>query len=151
MGEEVGANMKWLAFVMALLLLVALAGCGRSAGQDFSDIKYSVTGGIAGFDQRMVISADGSFQLADRAKTVGAGRLAAKDLKALQAQVAKVRWASLAQQYVDPKVADALLETVTVTIGTKTYTVTVGTGGNPPDELKELLGQLKATYNGNRP
>ncbi|HYF93686.1 MAG TPA: hypothetical protein VD969_15840 [Symbiobacteriaceae bacterium] len=132
--------------IVALLTIVALlaAGCAsRSSGKQFRQLTYSYTGGIAGFNQSLVVTADGSFQMADRGKPGRAGRLPAAETRALRQLVDGVSWSTVDEQYVDPRVADAIFEGVTVQIGKSTYQTVVGTGGLPPAELARLLGKLK--------
>jgi len=138
-------------YLIALTLTLALlvTACGRSSGQ-FGELVYSLTGGIAGFDQRMNISGDGAVQTAERGRPGKKGKLSAADLTALREAVAKVQWASLREQYVDPKVADAMFDGVTIKIGDKTYSTVVGTGGQAPGELNQLVELLKKIAAGHR-
>lgn len=133
------------AMLLALVLVMALAaGCASQSGSKaFKDLTYSLTGGIAGFDQRLTVKADGSFQLSEKGKAEKSGKLSDQERKALQDLAAKVKWASLEAQYVDPKVADAMMDGVKVTIGEKQYETVVGTGGQAPAELSQLLARLR--------
>jgi hypothetical protein len=128
-----------------VLVLAFAAGCASQSGssKQFKDLTYSLTGGIAGFDQRIAVKADGSYQLSEKGKADRAGKLSDQERKALQDLAGKVKWAGLQAQYVDPKVADAMMEGVKVTIGEKQYETVVGTGGQAPAELSQLLAQLK--------
>jgi hypothetical protein len=137
--------------VLGLLLALSLmlgAGCtpGKSGREGFKELAYSVTGGIAGFDQQLAIGSEGSFQTAEKGKPGKSGSLTAAELKTLRDLVGKVQWAAVAERYVDPKVADALMQTVTVNVGGKQYQTTVGTGGQAPAALMELLGPLQRIY-----
>ena len=137
--------MRKMVAMLAILALLAAGCASRSSGKQFRQITYSYTGGIAGFNQSMVIAADGSFQVADRGKPGRAGRLSSAEVRALRQLVDGVTWAAVDAQYVDPRVADAIFEGVTVEIGKSTHQTVVGTGGQPPAEVGRLLGKLKQT------
>lgn len=131
---------------LALLAVVALAlaGCASgSSGKAFRQITYSYTGGVAGFDQSIAISGNGTFQVAESGKPGRTGRLETADLKALRELVGQVSWGDVTEQYIDPRVADAIVEGLSVEAGKNTYRTRVGTGGQPPAELARLLGKLK--------
>lgn len=130
--------------IWLVLLALVLTGCGASGSgkREFKSLVYTVTGGIAGLDQRLNITAGGTFQLAEKNRPAKTGTLTAAELKAVQSLVAAVNWPALEQQYVDPRVADAIFEGVTVSVGGKSYTVVAGTGGQPPAELGALLSRL---------
>ncbi|HWI60532.1 MAG TPA: hypothetical protein VNT75_01700 [Symbiobacteriaceae bacterium] len=130
---------------VALLLVAALlaAGCARTTGKQFRQIVYSYTGGVAGFNQSMVIRSDGSFELADQGKSGKKGRLSSAEVAHLRQLVNAVAWSDIQEKYIDPRVADAIMEGLTVEIGKNKYATVVGTGAQPPSELGQLMGKLK--------
>lgn len=131
--------------ILALLVVAALlaAGCARSSGKQFRQIVYSYTGGVAGFNQSMVVRGDGSFELSDQGKATKKGRLVTAEVTQLRQLVNAVAWTDLEEKYIDPRVADAIMEGLTVEIGKNQYVTVVGTGGQPPAELGQLMGKLK--------
>lgn len=137
---------------LALLLSVALvaAGCSSGSGKAFRQITYRYTGGVAGFDQSLSISANGAFQLTEAGKPDRSGRLSSDELKALRDLVGAISWGAVDEQYLDPRVADAIIEGVTVEIGKNVYQTKVGTGGQPPSELAQFLGKLKTLMDTNK-
>jgi|GEM_PF-3201652 len=135
--------------ILALIAVCALllAGCSSGAsGKQFRQIAYSYTGGIAGFDQSMAVSANGTFQIAEKGKPGRTGQISTADLKALRQLVSSINWTNVEEQYIDPRVADAIVEGLSVDLGKSTYRTRVGTGGQPPAELAQLLGKLKQIY-----
>lgn len=137
---------------LALLVSVALvaAGCSSGSGKAFRQITYSYTGGVAGFDQSISIAAGGAFQLTEAGKPGRSGRLSSDDLRDLRELAAAISWGAVEEQYLDPRVADAITEGVTVEIGKHVYQTKVGTGGQPPSELAQFLGKLKTILDTNK-
>lgn len=133
--------------ILALLVVAALlaAGCARTSGKQFRQIVYSYTGGVAGFNQSMVIRSDGSFELTDNGRPLRKGRLASQEVTKLRQLVNAVAWTDVQEKYIDPRVADAVMEGLTVEIGKSNHVTVVGTGAQPPAELGQLLGKLKLT------
>ncbi len=133
----------WL-WVPVLALL--LTGCGGepSRGVAWTELTYHMTGGIAGFDRKVALSADGAFTVTERGRSPVKGKLSSGDLKRLKATIDAVPWRDLQPTYIDPKVADAILENIKILTPDKDFSVQVGTGGSPPAELNDLLKQLKA-------
>lgn len=132
--------------IVALLAILALlaAGCsGRPSGKEFRQIVYSYTGGIAGFDSTMAVSSDGTVQVAERGKPGRTGRLTSTELKALRQLVNSIVWADVREEYIDPRVADAIVEGLSVEFRSGTNRTRVGTGAQPPAEVAQLLGKLK--------
>lgn len=135
--------------ILALVAVCALlmAGCSSGAsGKQFRQIVYSYTGGVAGFDQSMAITANGTFQIAEKGKPGRTGHIANDDLRALRQLVSSINWANVDAEYIDPRVADAIVEGLSVEVGQSTYRTRVGTGGEPPAELAQLLGELKQIF-----
>jgi hypothetical protein len=125
------------------LLLLTLTACSGAGADRLGPLTYGLTGGIAGFDQRLAVAPDGSFQLFDRAQVVRSGRLTGDEMARLRTLAARVPWPEMKSDYVDPRVADALFETITVQVGTVSYTTVVGTGGEPPAALSDLARYLR--------
>ncbi|MFZ5825034.1 MAG: hypothetical protein ACOY94_11950 [Bacillota bacterium] len=124
------------------MLLVA-PGCGQpSADFDFEEVRYSITGGIAGFDRTMRIAPDGSYRVTDAGRARGSGRLAGESLNRLKELLAEVDWGAVEPSYIDRKVADSLHQTVSVRQERSEYITTVGTGGNPPQPVAALVAFL---------
>lgn len=141
---------KLITMAIALALLVAGCATGGSGQANFDDLVYDLTGGIAGFDQHLAISSDGTFQIAEQGKNGKSGKLSADQFRAVKEAAAKVNFAALKEQYVDPKVADAMFEGIRVQIKDKTYKTVVGTGGAAPQELHYLLTELQKILTANR-
>ncbi|HYF76272.1 MAG TPA: hypothetical protein VD973_04020 [Symbiobacteriaceae bacterium] len=137
---------------LALLLSVALvaAGCSSGSGKAFRQITYSYTGGVAGFDQSITIGTNGAFQLTEAGKPGRTGRLSSDELKALRNLTGSISWGAVEEQYLDPRVADAIIEGLSVEVGKNVYQTKVGTGGQPPSELAQLLGKLKTILDTNK-
>lgn len=134
--------MKRIGWLLALA--VALGGClSPSGAPKWDTLTYSRTGGIAGFDSQLTVSADGVYQVVDRGRHVASGKLSGAELKALRERVAAVKWGELAPKYVDPRVADAIFEGVSIQLETRGYTTMVSTGGTPPGELVQVLEVLR--------
>lgn len=137
--------MRSIALILSVLALL-LAGCSGDAStkpMPWSGLTYHMTGGIAGFDRLVTIGSDGAYTVAERGRSEAKGKLSPAALKQLGERIAGVQWRSLQPKYVDPRIADAIFETVKVTTKEKVHTVEVGTGGAPPAALSELLDQLK--------
>lgn len=128
--------------MLAVLAAVLLLGC-RTSGFAYDQIEFSITGGIAGFDQRYVIKSDGTFEQFEKGRVLQTNKLTGEELKGLKERMGKVPWAALQDKYVDPKVADAMFETIVLRTGSKSYKTTIGTGGTPPAELREVLDYLR--------
>lgn len=142
--------MRLLTIAIALALLVAGCATGGSGKAPFDDLVYDLTGGIAGFDQHMAISSDGTFQIAEKGKTGKTGKLTAEQFKTVKDLAAKVNFPALKEEYVNPQVADAMFEGLNVKVGDKTYKTVVGTGGAAPQELLDLTTQLRQILTANR-
>jgi hypothetical protein len=136
----------------AALLLIGMVGCSKPSVKPltFDEVTYSQTGGIAGFDQRLTIRTDGSYQVSDRGKTTRTGKLTTIELGAVQKALALVDWPSVPAKYVDPRVADALFDSVTLKTSGKVYETVIGTGAVAPAELVNLMTQLKQTMTAHR-
>jgi hypothetical protein len=138
---------RWLVLVLVLALL---AGCGRSTGAG-TLVKWRRTGGIAGLDQGLAIAPSGEVQAHTSGKLGPLDHLS----RAESAELAKLLQAitpdSLRPAYVDPKVADAVFESVAVQAADQPWESEVGTGGSPPPELAALLAFLARLYEAHRP
>lgn len=127
-----------------LLVLMILLGCSvGSTAPEFSEVVYHLSGGIAGYNRQIAIAADGSFQVTDKGQPFVRGTLPDRTMKQLQAAMGDVSWVGVAPRYTDPRVADAIYEAITVKVGTKAYTVVVGTGSSPPRPVAVLASVLK--------
>lgn len=136
-------QMGGLTVLLFLLALVA-GGCSGTGGQTpkWSSITYSLTGGIAGFDQQLTVGNDGSFSVTNRGQKVSSGKLSAPELQSVRDGLAAVPWDRVASKYIDPRVADAMFESVATKLNGHDYTTEVGTGGTPPAELRQFLDTL---------
>ncbi len=131
--------MRAKAWLLAVVLLAA-TGCGKeSVSFPFEEVRYTLSGGVAGFDRVLSVRPDGSYEIMDDGRSVRRGRLPGEHLRALKERLAAVDWLDLQPEYSDPKVADALFETVIVRTEMQKHETTVGTGGTPPAELSDLL------------
>ncbi|MDF2626230.1 MAG: hypothetical protein K0R39_61 [Symbiobacteriaceae bacterium] len=130
---------------LALLVSMALfaAGCSSGSGKAFRQITYSYTGGVAGFDQSITIAANGAYTLKEAGRPDRTGRLTSADIKSLRDLAGAISWGAVAEKYDDPRVADAIFEGLSVEVGKTVYQTKVGTGGQPPSEVAQLLGKLK--------
>lgn len=141
--------MRFVAIALSLLLLL-VTGCSTQSAGGFEELTYHYSGGIAGFDQRLALSSDGTFQIAQKGQAGKKGKIGAADLKAVSDLVAQVQWATLQEKYVDPKVADAIFQEVSVVMEKGNHTTLVGTGGAAPAELGQLLAKLKLILDANK-
>ncbi len=126
-------------------LLVPVAGCAPKATGTgaFTKVVYEVRGGVAGFDRHFAIAADGAYSVRDRGRPDRAGTLPAADVRLLRAAIAKADWSAVAGAYVEPRMADALIETVTLTVAGREYQVVVGSGVIPPAQVQPALDLLR--------
>lgn len=120
-----------------------MAGCGASGKPSFTQLTYHLTGGVAGFDRHLSISAKGTYQLTESGRKPQTGTLPGRQVDQLFALVRSVGWAELDPRYLDPHVADAAYEELTVQVNGRGAQVTVGTGGSAPDPLRALLDYLR--------
>lgn len=136
-------------FVLMLTLILALAtgcaGSGTSGAMHFEELRYHLSGGIAGMDQELLIKADGTYQVTERGQAGASGTLSAAELTGLKEWLAKVDWKGLKPAYVNPRIADGMLEELTLTAGSATHSVKVGTEGGAPKALADLLARLNQT------
>lgn len=138
---------RWLLLV---LILALLAGCGRPSGAG-ALVKWRRTGGIAGVDQGLAIAPSGEVQAQTSGRLGLLGQLSRQESAELKRLLAVVEPASLRSAYTDPKVADALFERVSLEGEPERWAVQVGTGGEPPAELEALLAFLRRLYEQYRP
>jgi hypothetical protein len=137
--------------VLLVGLALALTGCfTRSSGKEFRNLVFTVTGGIAGIDQRLTFTTNGAFHLTEKGRPTKTGRLSADELRTVKELAERVNWPALQEQYVDPEVADAIFDGVSIQLGNTTYKTMAGTGGQPPVELGALLSQLKQVLTDHR-
>lgn len=115
-----------LTVVMSVLLGMGASACGAYAGAGpgagagvgappGSDVlvAYRVSGGIAGVDERLVVSEDGRVVHTSRQAPAEHGRLSAEELAGLVAALEASDFATLPPDTVDPNVADAFVYEVT--------------------------------------
>jgi hypothetical protein len=145
--------MKYAVAILALLALAfALGACTRPSGFTFTQVTYTLQGGIGGLNLQMSVQADGTFQVNEASRAGPAKTLPSAQLQELKQLMGKVNWAGLAPNYTDPSVADALLEGIVLKgAGKQDYTTVVGTGGAPPAELAALMAKLQVIMKENRP
>lgn len=140
--------MKTRLVLLMILILALAAGCGgsgKSGAIAFDELRYHLSGGIAGIDQELLIKADGTYQITDRGKAGATGQLTAAELDGLRERLAKLDWKGLKAEYINPRIADGMVEQLTVKTGTATHAVSVGTEGGAPAALTDLLGRLGQT------
>lgn len=125
--------------VLSLLLLTA-PGCGQpSVDFAFEEVRYTISGGVAGFDRTIRIASDGSYRVSEAGRTVGTGHISAASLQELKRLLQAVDWVGLGMEYIDRKVVDSLHQSLAVRTIRVEHTTTVGTGGNPPQPVAALL------------
>lgn len=130
--------------VLVLLCLLPLLGsCGQSGRADFSEIRYHLTGGVAGFDRSLIISDKGTYQVDEPGVKPRSGLLPNQRLRLLNDKVRQIDWANLDAHYTDERIADALSEGLTIRTPSGVYNVIIGTGGRAPTVLEELVGLLR--------
>lgn len=125
------------------LLLLAAPGCSRESVQfSFDEVRYAVTGGVAGFDRSMRIADDGSYQVREGGRVRESGRLSGAQLVELKRLMKAVDWENIKTRYIDGRVVDSLDQTVEFRRGRVSYITTAGTGGDPPEPVAALLAFL---------
>jgi len=129
--------------VLLLCLLPLLGACSQSARADFIEISYHLTGGVAGFDRSVVMSNKGVYQVDEPGGKARSGFLSNQRLRFLMDMVRQIDWANLDRRYTDERIADALLEEITVRTAFGRYNVTIGTGGKVPTALAQLAHLLR--------
>lgn len=127
------------------LLLLALPGCGKeSVDFAYEEVRYQVTGGIAGFDRSLRIAPSGAYRVLDGGSEVRSGRLSGAQLRELKRLLSEVDWAGLKPRYIDGTVVDSLHQTLSVRTANLEHLTTVGTQGDPPAPVAALLAFLDA-------
>ena len=142
-----------------LLLLALLSACGGGSdgtqpaatpvfpGSDWR-LEYSVSGGIAGLSQQLVLDEKGNAQLED--KRVNRTRYAyvvPSDRAMIKSLLAELPTVKSDQGLPHP---DAIVTSIKVTTGNKTYGTTFNTTPASPN-LAALLRRLAAIYEDNHP
>jgi hypothetical protein len=135
---------KVKSLLLSLLLLLAVGCAAQSANFSFVEVRYSLSGGVAGFDRTIRIAPDGSYRLTEAGRGEQTGKLSASALRGLKRLLSEVDWAELKGSYRDPKVVDSLDQTVAVRTARAEYITTVGTGGEPPPAVAALLTYLSS-------
>ena len=142
-----------------VLLIALLSACG--GGSDYKEpaatpafpgsdwrLDYSVSGGIAGLSQQLVLDEKGNAQLEDkRVKRTRYAYVVPSDLGMIKSLMAELPTAKSDQGLPHP---DAIVTSIKVTSGNKTYGATFNTTPNSPN-LAALLRRLAAIYDDNRP
>lgn len=125
------------------LILAALPGCGReSVDFPFDQVRYDLTGGVAGFNRSMRIAEDGSYRVEEAGRSLKTGRLSRVQLAELKRLLSGVDWAGLKPRYIDGRVVDSIHQELSVRTERLEYITTVGTGGVPPEPVAALLSFL---------
>ena len=105
-------------------------------------IEYRRSGGLAGWNEYLVIRSDGQCTLERSGSRAQRCTLDAETVQRLQTLVRESRFFELEARYLPPRpIPDAFHYTVTVQDGTRRHTVETTDGAVPP-ELNELLTQL---------
>lgn len=105
------------------------------------EIRYRLTGGIAGFDLELRLAGGGGLTVIEAGRPARSGQLAVAEWREVVGLATAARMAELKPQYGAPgSVVDALNEVVTVTGGGRTITVAVA--GDPRDEPPPSFGEL---------
>lgn len=138
---------RWL---VLLLILTLLAGCGRPSGPG-ALVKWSRTGGIAGLDQGLAIAPTGEVQAQADGRPGPLERLSPAESAELARLLQAITPGGLRPSYDDPLVADAIFDAVSVQAGEERWESQVGTGGKAPPELAALLTFLANLYQKHRP
>ena len=112
-----------------------------AADTSIEEIRYRLTGGIAGFDLELRLAGGGGLTVIEAGRPARSGQLAAAEWRDVVGLATAARMAELKPQYGAPgSVVDALNEVVTVTGGGRTITVAVA--GDPRDEPPPSFGEL---------
>ena len=142
---------------LVLLSWILLAACGtpRQEGTgsgspapetSIEEIRYRLTGGIAGFDLDLRVASGGELSTVVAGHPVGTGQLTAAEWRELAQLAAAMQKAELESQYGIPgSVVDALNEVVTVTGGGRTISVAVTDDprDEPPPSFRDLATRLR--------
>ncbi len=148
----------WLSRMgLVLTAWVFLAACGahrqEGAGSgtpapvlSIEEIRYRLTGGIAGFDIELRLAGGGEFTVDEAGRPARRGRLTADEWRQVEQLAVAMQAAELRPQYGIPgAVVDALAEVVTVTSGGRT--TAVAAAGDPRDEpppsVRELADRMR--------
>jgi len=127
-----------------LVLLVPLLGtCGQGTQSVFTELRYHVSGGVAGFDRSLILAKKGGYQVDEPGESSRYGRLSNQRMRLLNDKVRQIDWASLDARYAGERLADVLYEELTIMTASHRYSVTIGTGGNAPEALVELAALLR--------
>ncbi|MGE5674935.1 MAG: hypothetical protein ACM3XM_13850 [Mycobacterium leprae] len=127
-------------------LTFMLTACSTESGQEelrFSRVSYHLTGGIGGFDRQIQIGSDGSFSITELGKPGPTGTLSTAEMNQLRKAIGRVDWGQINSRYVNPRVADAMFEALTVQIKGVEHRTLVSTGGLPPAELQAVTETLR--------
>ncbi|KQC04063.1 MAG: hypothetical protein APR53_04120 [Methanoculleus sp. SDB] len=119
-----------------LLVSFAAAGC-TSAGGSPVLVEYHRTGGIAGFDDTVVVHENGTARVS-RSGDVSVIAVSQESLAQIRAQIKSEVFLSLEQEYIPPE-QGADLFTYEVTAGGKTVRAQ---DGAVPEALEALIGEL---------
>lgn len=142
--------MRWGRWYLLVLVLAILAGCSRPSTEG-ALVKWRRTGGIAGVDQGLAIAPTGEVQAHSSGRLGAQGRLTKEEVAELDRLLQAITPTALRPSYSDPKVADALWDSVIVQTKGDRWESQVGTGGSPPPELGALLAFLSHLYEAHRP
>jgi hypothetical protein len=142
--------MRWGRWYLLVLVLAFVAGCSRPSAEG-ALVKWRRTGGIAGVDQGLAISPTGEVQAHSSGRLGAQGDLSKAETAELETLLRAVTPTALRPSYGDPKVADALWDSVIVQSTADRWESQVGTGGNPPPELAALIAFLSQLYEAHRP
>jgi len=117
-----------------------------AADTSIEEIRYRLTGGIAGFDLELRLAGGGEFTVLEAGHPARRGQLAAAERREVAQLAAAARMEELKPRYgIAGSVVDALDEVVTVTGGGRTISVAVA--GDPRDEpppsFRDLANRLR--------
>jgi hypothetical protein len=127
--------------IMRATITVALAAALLAAApaQAKELVRYQVSGGIAGLSEQLVVRTGGSARQTSRREATRRFRLSAAQMRALRRDLRDAKFPSLSRHY-GPSypVADGIAQTVRY----RGRSVTVETGGDPPEPLRKVLRRL---------
>jgi hypothetical protein len=101
-----------------------------AAALPFTSLLCETSGGFAGVQQKITIDAAGKFKITEgRPARAADGQFTQAEIADLAKLAAAVDWKAAEARYIDPRIADGFVVSLTVTIGETTHRTVVG---DPP-------------------